>query len=130
MTKMPLLDIAFYILFALITLSLTLYFTVLMKLKPSIEVKLSTYLEKPKEKRPIKNKRKIQQSINSSVTTTPTDDKPKKRQCPHYIGYLTTLPKGSSFPEECFGCRRVVKCMGIEPSEVIESFYADAPETE
>jgi len=127
---MPLLDIAFYMLFGLITLSLTLYFTLLMKLKPSVEVKLSKYLEKPKEKRSIKKKRRIQQSINSSVTTTPTGDKPKEKQCPHYIGYLTALPKGSSFPEECFGCRRVVECMGVEPSEVIRSFYAAAAETE
>lgn len=125
------LDIALYTLFALITLSLTLYFTVLMKLKPSIEVKLSTYLEKPKEKRPVKKKRSLQ-SIKSPAPAIPTSNevKPKEKECLHYEGYLTTLPKGSSFPEECFGCRKVIRCMRIEPAGVIESFYVASAETE
>lgn len=49
----------------------------------------------------------------------------RDRTCPHYIGYLTHLPRGSPFPDECFGCRQVVRCMRIEPAQVVESFYLE-----
>jgi hypothetical protein len=51
---------------------------------------------------------------------------PGSKTCPHYIGYLTHLPRGSPFPDECFGCREVVRCMRIEPAQVVESFYLEA----
>ncbi len=67
-------------------------------------------------------------SLAARKSDSPTQ--PKEKACPHYEGYLTTLPKGSSFPEECFGCRTVIRCMRIEPAEVIESFYVAAAEPE
>lgn len=113
----------------------------LRKLKPSAEVKLSTYLDRAsaqplaparQKRQPVNKRAKILQSnkspaIQTSIEAT-TGHARAERECPHYIGYLTMLPKGSSFPEECFGCRKVIRCMRIEPAGVIESFYVAPPE--
>ena len=119
-------DVAVYVLFAVGTLSLTLYFTLLMKLKPSNEAKLSTYLEPAVKKKSFKRNRmpKSQRSATAPERTRGSGE----RECPHYVGYLTTLPKGSPFPDECFGCRKVIQCLRIEPSQVIESFYIQPPD--
>ncbi len=31
--------------------------------------------------------------------------------CIHYFGYLRKLPKSTSIPSECLGCRKVVECL-------------------
>jgi hypothetical protein len=118
-------DTATYVLFAVGTLSLTLYFTLLMKLKPSTEIKLSTYIEPAAEKKPSKKKRTLEET---SKTEASTRNDPRERECPHYVGYLTTLSKGNPFPDECFGCRKVIQCLRIEPTQVIESFYIQPTE--
>lgn len=109
---------------------MTLYFTLLMKLKPSTEVKLSTYIEPTAEKKPSKKSRTLEKPRK---TAAPERHSSEEKECPHYVGYLTTLQKGSPFPDECFGCRRVIQCLRIEPTQVIESFYiqptAEAQET-
>jgi len=118
-----------FLLFALVTASITFYFMLLMRLKPSTEAKLSTFIEKEN----VKKKQKTLDSIESVTTQKPDEslgNETKEKECPHYVGYLTTLPKGSSFPEECFGCRKVIRCMRIEPAGVIESFYVGAAEPE
>lgn len=117
-----------FISFAVITLMLTLYFTLLIKLRPSTEIKLLTYMEKNIEKNYLKKNRKASKSINFAEHTTKNET--EEKECPHYTGYLTTLPKGSSFPDECFGCRKVIQCLRIKPTKVIESFYLAAAETE
>ena len=114
-------DTAIYALFAVTTLSITLYFTLLMKLRPSAEAKLSTYMEPKTEKKPSKKSRepaKVQKTEKP-----PERSIAEEKECPHYVGYLTTLRKGSPFPDECFGCRKVIQCLRIEPTKVIESFY-------
>jgi len=118
-------DAATYVLFAVGTLSLTLYFTLLMKLKPSTEVKLSTYIEPAAEKKPSRKNRTLEKPRK---TAAPEREDPGEKECPHYVGYLTTLQKGSPFPDECFGCRRVIQCLRIEPTQVIESFYIQPTE--
>lgn len=35
--------------------------------------------------------------------------------CPHKFGYLRTLPKNTPIPDECFGCPKILECLG--PSE-------------
>lgn len=121
------------ILFTVITLTLTLYFTLLVKIKPSSEVKLLTYMENIAEEKPRKKNRKILKTIKLAEpiksTELPKDNDIEERECPHYVGYLTTLPKGSPFPDECFGCRKVIQCLRIEPTKVIESFYLDTTQT-
>ncbi|MCW3986115.1 MAG: hypothetical protein NWE91_06885 [Candidatus Bathyarchaeota archaeon] len=124
-------DAAFYVPFAVITLTLTLYFTLLMKLKPSTEIKLSKYMRKitPKEA-PKKAQKALKPQKPATPTKLPTENKVEEKECPHYVGYLTTLLKGSPFPDECFGCRKVIQCLRIEPTKVIESFYLQATEAE
>jgi hypothetical protein len=120
MSKMLAAETAIYVLFAVSTLSVTLYFTLLMKLKPSAEAKLSTYMEPAAEKRLSKKNRTL---VKPQKTKSPERNDAEEKECPHYVGYLTTLPKGTSFPDECFGCRKVIQCLRIEPTKVIESFY-------
>jgi hypothetical protein len=31
-------------------------------------------------------------------------------ECKHQLGYLQTLPKNASIPDECFGCGRIIQC--------------------
>jgi len=31
-------------------------------------------------------------------------------ECKHRLGYLQTLPKNVSIPDECFGCGRIIEC--------------------
>ncbi|MCK4477214.1 hypothetical protein KAU88_01645 [Candidatus Bathyarchaeota archaeon] len=124
-------DAAFYVPFAVITLTLTLYFTLLMKLKPSTEIKLSTYMRRitPKEA-PRKPRKALKPQKPATPAKLPTENKVEEKECAHYVGYLTTLPKGSPFPDECFGCRKVIQCLRIEPTKVIESFYMQATKAE
>jgi hypothetical protein len=117
-----------FLMFALVTAALTLYFILLMRFKPSTEAKLYTFMQQ----RPIKKKRKLP---TAKTSTSPKSEETtvqeiREKECPHYLGYLTTLPKGTSFPEECFGCRQVIRCMRIEPTETIESFYLGAAKPE
>jgi hypothetical protein len=33
------------------------------------------------------------------------------QKCVHQFGYLKTMPKNTSIPDECFGCPKVLRCM-------------------
>jgi hypothetical protein len=124
-------DVALLTPFIVITLALTLYFRLLAKLKPTSDIKLSTYLEEPSQKNLQKLGRKAPKPAKPAEPTEPqTREKIVEKECPHYVGYLTTLPKGSPFPDECFGCRKVIQCLRLEPTGVIESFYLTETETE
>ncbi len=123
-------DLVLFAPFLVITIALTLYFTLLTRIKPAPDIKLSTYLEEDSQKKPQKQSRKA----SKSKLEKPIEPKMKadtgERECPHYVGYLTTLPKGSPFPDECFGCRKVIQCLRLEPTRAIESFYLATPEAE
>jgi len=106
---------------ATITALVTIYFTLLQRLEPSGESKLTTYLEAAVEKRSAKKRKQASEAV--SVAEQSAGRESEEKVCPHYVGYLTTLPKGSPFPDECFGCRNVIQCLRIEPTKVIESFY-------
>ena len=121
MSRMLSTETAIYVLFAVGTLSVTLYFTLLMNLRPSAEAKLSTYMEPEAVKKPAKKNRLLAKP--QKTTKFPDKVGTEEKECPHYVGYLTTLTKGSPFPDECFGCRKVIQCLRIEPTKVIESFY-------
>ncbi|MGB9134071.1 MAG: hypothetical protein WCC63_00560, partial [Candidatus Bathyarchaeia archaeon] len=102
MSKMLPADATTYALFAVSTLSITLYFTLLMRLKPSAEAKLSTYMEPKVEKKPAKKNR--EPTKLQKTEKPPVRNDAEEKECPHYVGYLTNLTKGSPFPDECFGC--------------------------
>ncbi len=114
-------DSLFYTAFIVLTLTVTLYFTLLIKLKPSTGPKLSRYVEKPPLEKSHKKNPKASKPMKS--TEPRKENESEEKECPHYVGYLTSLPKGSPFPDECFGCRKVIKCLKLEPTGVIESFY-------
>lgn len=129
------LDIAILFTFIVVTISLSLYFTVLLRLGSSEETKLTTYIRKGTEKQSYRRalqsskRRREEKEFLHAGNSSPQREMDEK-ECPHYVGYLTTLKKGSSFPDECFGCRKVIQCLRIEPTKVIESFYikpTDAP---
>ena len=126
-------EVISYILLAVVTLSLTLYFTLLMKLKPSVETKLSTYMKDftgARAKKKTKENQKTKLAKAETSERLSVQDEPEVKECPHYVGYLTTLPKGSPFPDECFGCRKTIQCLRIEPAGIIESFYMTPTETQ
>jgi hypothetical protein len=33
--------------------------------------------------------------------------------CPHELGHLSTLPKSTPIPEECFGCPQILECIKL-----------------
>ena len=83
-------DIAF-VPFVIITLTLTLYFTLIMKLKPSTETRLSTYMKKPIEKKSPKKKRIASKPVEpNEPSEPPMENKTEEKECSHYVGYLAT----------------------------------------
>ena len=46
------------------------------------------------------HERRIEESLKKE--TTP--------ECKHRLGYLQTIPKDASIPDECLGCDRVIEC--------------------
>ena len=44
---------------------------------------------------------------NTLPVSNKTDAAP---ECKHYFGYLRTLPKNISVPNECLSCDRIIKC--------------------
>lgn len=123
-------DAILYMSFAVITLTLTLYFTLIMRLRPSTETKLRTYMKKTTEIKQPKKKRKISKPVEPvEPVEPPIEHRTEEKECSHYLGYLATLPKGTPFPEECFGCRKVIQCLRIAPTKAIDSFYLTATET-
>lgn len=141
------LELASLVLFAVMTLVLTLYFILIMVFKPAVDSGLGPLIEHarhrklPREDRelmePIKPREPLQTSEDReliepikprepSQTRQTANVETEEKECPHYIGFLTTLPEGLPFPDECFGCRKVVQCLRIEPAHMIENFYVSS----
>lgn len=122
------LNIGLYMPFVIVIITVAAYFSLLITLKPSKDTKLLAYLSQT-TKRKSKKKKKPAKDVSVPTSSEPdfeekTSPRPsEKKECPHYVGYLTSLPKGIPFPEECFGCRNVIQCLRVEPTRVIESFY-------
>jgi len=36
---------------------------------------------------------------------------PSSRDCPHFFGYVRSLPKNTPIPDECLGCAWIVECL-------------------
>jgi hypothetical protein len=54
---------------------------------------------------------KVKQAISKQSPDNSNKEEKKQVKCPHGFGYLSTLPEGSSLPEECFLCQEVVECL-------------------
>ena len=51
--------------------------------------------------------RRIKKKKEYSFTPSPEGSV----KCPNHFGYLKTLPLGSSAPEECYSCSRMMHCL-------------------
>lgn len=79
-----------------------------MPTKSATEQKLSRENRKP-SKQSRKNIVKLNTSKKKESSYTRSLEGSVK--CPHRFGYLKTLPFGSSVPEECYGCSRMMQCL-------------------
>jgi len=82
---------------------------------------------KPSRKKPIARVRKAEPVAAVNVKKSYKGQVPF---CPKYLGYLGTLPKGSPYPDQCLGCRKVVSCIGMHRGEAIESLYIEEEVTQ
>jgi hypothetical protein len=59
---------------------------------------------------------KITKNSKKVDKATPETMQQRKPQttCSHHFGYLSTLPKNSSLPNECLGCTKIVECLTFE----------------
>jgi hypothetical protein len=48
---------------------------------------------------------------NAISRTSLTDEEAIVKECSYNFGYLSTLPKGKSIPEECYYCSRIMQCL-------------------
>lgn len=56
---------------------------------------------------------KVKQAISQQSPENSNRGDKNQVKCPHSFGYLSKLPKGSSLPEECFLCPKVVECLAF-----------------
>jgi hypothetical protein len=116
--------------FVIVFIVAALYFALLIHLKPVKKADLSAYMERTlTRKRRTPGKGALEkEKLANEVQQDKLQVEVKEKQCSHFVGYLTTLPKGTPFPDECFGCRKAIQCLQIHPTKTIESFYLAKPE--
>ncbi len=68
-------------------------------------------LSREKKKSVEESKRDIVMSETSKRKKSHTRSSEGPVLCPHHLGYLKTLPKRSSIPEECYSCPRMMQCL-------------------
>ena len=124
-------------LMAITIASLVLYLMVVIKLEPPTE-SVDRYLEKKLHKKePEKPKLTIKTSkpempaglteipempealpeespesvgVPKPQTAPPKHPEARPSGCPHFFGYLKTVPKNTRIPDECFGCPKLMEC--------------------
>lgn len=154
------LELSLTILMAVIAIILVFYVALLVKLKPSEDIKPPSMHAYPERVKKIPAERKTPEKPTISVKTKKiTSEKPaspvkiqkireeptgsiqakahveteknqKKKNgkqakrsfflfgetsfegCPHKFEYLRTLPKNTPIPDECFGCSKILECLG------------------
>jgi hypothetical protein len=76
--------------------------------KNVVEQKLLHGKEKPSEE----SKTRVTMP-KTSKRKEPVDESPGENsvKCPHHLGYLKTLPLGSTVPEECYVCPQMMRCL-------------------
>jgi len=91
----------------LIFVAMVVYILVLRKLRP--ESGALRHVSRQETKEPDSKKMKkenIPEKENSANVHSKSGS-----TCPHHFGYLRTLPKNSSLPDECLGCPKLVSCL-------------------
>ena len=71
--------------------------------------------------------------IEEAQTIQKFPQETKQNKCPHYLGYLhnnarshplfKTNPEDSSFPEECYGCPKLIECL-YSPA-IVQRIYSN-----
>ena len=92
----------------LIVMAISAYILILKKLKPKSI--LTNKIPKQDPKRNDLKTRKQDKSIEKEIPET-TRSKKYRSGCSHYFGYLGTLPKNASLPDECLECPNIIKCL-------------------
>ena len=93
------------------------YILILRKLKPGailtkeIQEKKTQKQEPDKEKKEKDTPRKIIRSEKPRKIIRTEKPKKPNSACFHHFGYLSTVPKSASLPDNCLGCSRIVKCL-------------------
>jgi hypothetical protein len=114
----------------LIVLTLAAYALILKKLAPRpIQTKLPLLgpeknsksklkskivkkrVEKLGEKRVEKLGEKRVEKLRERIVSKPVVFEKPESLCSQYFGYLRTLPKNTSIPDECLGCSQIVDCL-------------------
>lgn len=101
-----------------IVAAIPVYILILRKLKPGAAligetIEKSPDKQKPKKVEKVKEKEKAGWKIIRSK-------KPKKKPssaCLHYFGYLNTVPKNTSLPDNCLGCSKIMQCLAKTDEE-------------
>jgi len=86
------------------------YILILKKLRPVLQKNISEQNSRKNhrkdEKRDDEAAKKSQKSGESAHS---------KSECTHQFGYLRTLPKNASLPDECIRCSRALECLRYRP---------------
>jgi hypothetical protein len=92
----------------LIIMAISAYILILKKLKPK-----SIFTNKIPKQHPKKDDlktREKEKNIEKKIPET-AQSKEYRSGCSHYFGYLGTLPKNASLPDECLECPNIIKCL-------------------
>jgi len=73
--------------------------------QPTTESELPRKGQKKPLEKPKVTAKTVQEK--TSKTQSPMDF----QECMHHFGYLRTLPRGTPVPDECFGCKKILRCL-------------------
>jgi len=77
--------------------------------QPTTESELPMTGEKKPSEKPKVQVENAQEKISNAQVSVDS------QECVHHFGYLKDLPKNTPVPEECFGCKKILRC--LFPSE-------------
>jgi len=88
--------------------AMSAYILILKKLRPK-----STFTSNIPGQDSKKHDPKTTRKDKNVGKETPKTTQPKKSQsaCSYHFGYLRTLPKNTSPPDECLGCPNIIECL-------------------
>jgi len=92
----------------LIVTTISAYILILKKLKPKSI--LTNKIPKQDPKTNVPETRKKDKNVEKKILDT-TQSKEYGSACSQHFGYLGTLPKNASLPDECLGCPNIIKCL-------------------
>lgn len=103
----------------IIAVAILTYVSILRKLKPE-KILTNMASDKGSEKQKPEKKKEDKSRIEEKGDKSRNEEKKKKKTeesqetpstCLHDFGYLSTLPKNASIPDECLGCAKIIDCL-------------------